>query len=82
MNREIHAHEVMEWLSGRAEGTSRAGLAEAIREAFGPGTLFEACSGGGMTAEELVEFLMIRGKLEGPETNLRLAGAGACDHGA
>ncbi|MFO7724450.1 MAG: YecH family protein [Oceanipulchritudo sp.] len=75
---EVHAHRVMETLLLGGQTYSREGLEAAIREQFGSGARFETCSAKGMTAEELVRFLMDRGKLAGTANSLGFAAAGTC----
>lgn len=77
---EVHAHRVMEALLLGGQTYSRGGLETAIREEFGTATRFETCSARGMTAAELVHFLIERGKLAGAGDTLGFAPAGACSH--
>ena len=75
---EVHAHDVLNMIAASETGYTRASLAEAMRGRFGPDARFQTCSGGGMTAEELVAFIDERGKLAGPDHALRLAPDGSC----
>lgn len=62
---EVHAHAVMEMMVAGGERYSRASLGRAIREKFGEGARFYACSAAGMSVAELIEFLAAKGKFRG-----------------
>ena len=66
---ERHAHEVMEMMLASGKSYNRASLAAEIRARFGAKTTFYACSAKGMTAEQLVDFLAMKGKFTGTENN-------------
>lgn len=61
----IHAHEVMEMMIRSGNRHSRETLVAAIEERFGEGATFHACCAEGMSADELIEFLWMKGKLSG-----------------
>lgn len=75
---EIHAHEVLQMMAASETGYTRDTLAKAIHETFGQDARFKTCSGGGLTAADLVVFLDERGKLAGPEDALHLAPGEEC----
>ena len=64
---ERHAHEVMEMMITSGKQYSRASLVEAIEERFGKGVTFYTCSASGLSPEELVQFLEMKGKFVGTE---------------
>lgn len=57
----VHGHEVLHMMEGNNYST-KEGLVQAIISKFGPDERFYTCSAEGMTAEELVDFLEVRGK--------------------
>ena len=57
----VHGHEVLHMMEGNNYST-KEGLVQAIISKFGPDERFYTCSADGMTAEELVDFLEVRGK--------------------
>lgn len=64
------------------EGMTRAELAQAAAERFGPDATFHACAGGNWSLDELLQFLASRGKLvEQPDGRLRTDIGLMCDHG-
>ncbi len=64
---ERHAHEVMEMMVASGKAYSRKSLAEEIREKFGEGVSFYTCSANGLSPEQLIEFLAMKGKFSGTE---------------
>jgi probable metal-binding protein len=64
---ERHAHEVMEMMVTSGRSYSRESLAAAIRNKFGPETVFYTCSANGLSPEQLIEFLATKGKFRGTE---------------
>jgi probable metal-binding protein len=59
----IHGHEVIHLIHNSSPALTRAGLGEEIQARFGPETRFHTCSAGGMTLDQLLQFLMSRGKI-------------------
>ncbi len=79
-NEEIHGHAVLEMMMESGHKYSRESLIETINERFGENARFYICSGGGMTASELVEKLMAKGKFIGEETAFEFNPATKCNH--
>jgi len=77
---QVHAHEVMKTLLARGQAYTREGLTDAIRKHFGEQARFETCSTKGMSAHELVLFLIHRRKLAQSGDSFQLAAAGSCSH--
>lgn len=55
-----HGHEVLRMMEGNSY--TREGLIRSIKDRFGEQERFCTCHAQGLTAEELVEFLVGRGK--------------------
>ena len=64
---ERHAHEVMEMMITSGKAYSRESLAEEIRAKFGETVSFYTCSANGLSPEQLIEFLSMKGKFSGTE---------------
>lgn len=64
---ERHAHEVMEMMLASGKAYNRASLAAEIRSNFGDKATFYACSAKGMSPEQLIDFLAMKGKFSGTE---------------
>ena len=67
-----HGHELMEWL-GRNGPLPRAALLAQVEVGFGPGRLFHTCSQQDLTAPQLLDFLLSKGKVAQAEDGIRLA---------
>lgn len=59
---------------------TRASLAAYIVEHFGTAARFHTCSAAGMTATELVDFLVARGKFTGTESGFTVDPHRVCAH--
>lgn len=59
----VHGHEVLHMMAGNSYASQRE-LIQAIIDKFGEEERFYTCSAEGMTAEELVNFLEMRGKFK------------------
>ncbi|WP_309397703.1 YecH family metal-binding protein [Cerasicoccus maritimus] len=77
---EVHGHAVLEMMASSGQTYSRDSLIAAINEKFGPETEFVICTGGGMSAETLVDTLIERGKFMGPDDAFVFNPATKCDH--
>ena len=55
-------------------------LESAIHQRFGLDARFHTCSAENMTAKELIDFLAIRNKFIGDESNLSMRRENICDH--
>ena len=78
--REAHAHDVLQMMATSGITYTRESLVQAVLEQFGEDTRFHTCAGQGMNAEEIVAFIEARGKLMGPEDDLRLDPSKQCSH--
>lgn len=75
---EVHVHEILQMMAASERGFTRDSLEQAVLEKFGDDARFTTCSCSGMTAKGVVEFIEARGKLMGPEDDLRLDPAKQC----
>lgn len=75
--RNLHGHELMNWMLPKGRMSQEAFWSEA-RALFG-GTSFHTCSAEGMTLEQLVDFLAAKGKIVRDETTIQLL-VPACNH--
>lgn len=57
---QLHAHEVLHMMQGNSY--SEESLKQAIENKFGKDQLFYACSAEGMTVDQLIDFLKMKGK--------------------
>lgn len=80
MDHSIHGHEVLDFMAASGTTYTRASLAAAIAERFGPGARFHTCAAEGMTAMDLIAFLVARGKFRGTEAGFTVATEHVCDH--
>ena len=71
--RQIHGHDVLDFMMASGRSFTRAPLVAAIRERFGAGAQFHTCSADGMSAEQLIEFLTQHGKLTGTDEGFTVA---------
>jgi len=76
----IHGHEVMHLIADAKRAFSKAELVSEIGNQFGATARFHTCSADNMTAGELVDFLIARGKFDGNEPSLTLDAAKICQH--
>ncbi len=60
---QIHGHEVMEMMLASGKTYTKETLTQDIITKFGPQARFFTCSAENMDAEQMVEFLAVRGKL-------------------
>ncbi len=77
----IHGHEVLQMMVESGRSFSRISLNQAIEEKYGPQARFYICSGGDMTASELVDTLIAKGKFRGEVDAFQFNPATKCDHG-
>jgi probable metal-binding protein len=76
----IHGHEVLDMIAEAERPFSRAELIAEIESEFGPDARYHTCSIEGLSAAELVEFLVSRGKLHGDDEGLSLDPSKICQH--
>lgn len=77
---EIHGHAVLQMMDESGQSYSRETLLAAINEKFGDDARFGICSGGNMTASELIEALAAKGKFVGDEDAFRFDPSAMCNH--
>lgn len=77
---EIHGHAVLEMMIASGQTYSRESLLTAINEKFGEAARFHICSGGGMTADELIVALSAKGKFIGTEDAFVFDPSRMCQH--
>lgn len=80
MENSIHGHEVLDFMATSGITYTRATLATAIATRFGADARFHTCAAEGMTAADLIEFLVARGKFRGTEEGLTVDAEHVCDH--
>jgi probable metal-binding protein len=77
----IHGHDVMHMIADAGRAFSKDGLIAEISEKFGENARFHTCSAENMTARELVDFLIARGKFQSSdEQALTLDTSAICQH--
>lgn len=77
----IHGHDVMHMIAEAGRAFSKAELITEIGAKFGESARFHTCSAEGMTAAELVDFLMARGKFQcSDDQSLKLDASAICQH--
>lgn len=79
-NIEIHGHEVLEMMATSGQSYSNESLKSAIDEKFGTEARFFICSGGDMTASELIEALWAKDKFTGTAEAFVFDPANRCNH--
>jgi probable metal-binding protein len=80
MEISIHGHAVMDRMTASGRTFSRESLVAFITAEFGPAARFHTCSAADLTAAELVDFLVARGKFTGPPSALTLDRDRVCSH--
>jgi probable metal-binding protein len=77
----IHGHDVMHMIADAGRAFSKDGLIAEIGVKFGENARFHTCSAENMTAGELVDFLIARGKFQSSdEQALTLDTSAICQH--
>jgi probable metal-binding protein len=80
MNNQFHGHDVLDFMIASGETYTRTTLAGAMHAKFGSGARYHTCSADNMTAEQLIEFLVSRGKFQGGEDGFTVATDRVCQH--
>ena len=80
MSQSIHGHEIMKMVHEADPPLTVAGLRDAVIERFGADAEFHACAGGGMTLDDLLQFLADRGKVVEADGVLRTDIGLMCEH--
>ncbi len=76
----IHGHDVIEMILSAGRPFTRLGLVAEIGEKFGVDARFHTCSAEDMTAADLVEFLMAKGKFHIAEEGMTIDASKVCQH--
>ncbi|HAV14461.1 MAG TPA: DUF2492 domain-containing protein [Opitutae bacterium] len=79
-NIEHHGHEVLEMMIEAGHSYSNESLKTVIDTKFGNDARFFICSGGNMTANELIEALWAKDKFTGTEDSFVFDPANRCNH--
>ncbi|MGJ8649714.1 MAG: YecH family metal-binding protein [Opitutaceae bacterium] len=79
-NIETHGHEVLEMMIESGHPYSNESLKTAIDLKFGTDARFYICSGGNMTANELIEALWAKDKFTGTTESFVFDPANRCNH--
>lgn len=80
MENRIHGHDVLDHMIASGATYTRESLAAAMRERFGTDARYHTCSAEGMTAEQLIAFLIARGKFCGSEAGFTVDPGRVCQH--
>ncbi|MBA3849835.1 MAG: hypothetical protein C0502_07545 [Opitutus sp.] len=80
MDKEIHAHEVLDLMVASGLQFTRSSAIAFIEAEFGPETRFHTCSMSDMSAADLVNFLAARGKFVGTESGFTVNPHRVCQH--
>lgn len=75
---QLHAHEVLHMMEGN--NYSEASLKEAIVRKFGREQRFYTCSAENMDADELIEFLKMKGKFMPSDEGFTVDVSKVCNH--
>lgn len=78
--KSIHGHEVMQLISNNKSPSSKNELVAQIETAFGETARFHTCSAKNLSAAQLIDCIVARGKFEGSEDALTLDAAKICHH--
>lgn len=77
----IHGHEVIFLVHDAPKPLTRAELEKAVQDQFGADARFHTCSMSDLTLEQLLQFLLSKGKLVERQGRLQVNLAEVCDHG-
>ena len=77
---QIHGHEVLEMMEASGHPYSVESLKTAIDERFGKEARFYICSGGDMTAQQLIDTLWAKGKFMGTPESFVFDTGRRCNH--
>lgn len=75
---EIHAHEVMEMLAQSGQSYTRGALLEAIHVKFGKEARFHTCCKEGLSANDIIQLFIAKGKIVGNDDAMEFVGAATC----
>lgn len=82
MSEPIHGHEILNTILSASPPLSRQALAQTVAEQFGAEATFYTCSEANMTLDQLLEFLLTRGKVVEQDGALQAIPEQMCDHEA
>lgn len=80
MAEQIHGHEVLEMMIESGLTYNDESLEKAIDLKFGTAARFYICSGGDMTAAQLIEALWAKGKFTGTPESYVFDPSDRCNH--
>ena len=80
MEKQIHGHDVLDFMIASGETYTRVTLARAIVAKFGADARFHTCSAEAMTAEQLIDFLSAKDKFRAGENGFTVAIERICQH--
>ncbi|PJC88206.1 DUF2492 domain-containing protein [Vibrio sp. HA2012] len=78
MSKSIHGHKVMNLLAAADKVLSKSELLEEIRRTFGYDAVYHTCSAEGLSAEDLIDFLLNKGKFIESDTGLTMPADNRC----
>lgn len=78
MVESIHGHQVMEMIATSKKSYTRALLMAEIDDKFGENIRFHTCMESDLSAEDLICFLVAKGKIVESDAKLSLAKDGIC----
>lgn len=79
---DIHGHDVLHLVHDTPGGFTREALTAEVTRRWGPNARFCTCSAGGMTFDQLLAFLLARGKIVETDGRLQTIMAKVCSHGS
>jgi probable metal-binding protein len=77
----VHGHDVIHLIGDAHPPFTRQTLAAEVSRRFGPAVRFHTCSAGGMTLDELLAFLVARGRVVESDGQLRPDMSKVCGNG-
>ena len=78
MSDSIHAHEILRLIASTAPARDVQDLREQLAECFGLEARFHTCSRSGMSLDDLLIFLLERGKVEDGNGQVRVVTEHVC----
>jgi probable metal-binding protein len=81
MPQSVHGHEVLEAILAHSGPIPRAHLAAAMADAHGADARYHTCSAQDMTLDELLAFLLERGKISSEADGIVAHREEMCAHG-
>jgi probable metal-binding protein len=80
MSNEVHIHEIMNFMIESGKTYTESSLKEEIHQRYGADVTFCSCSMQGLSAEQAIEFMAMRGKFVARDQGFFMPGANACSH--